>query len=340
MKVASRDTDREVLLIAEIGNNHEGDPATAQKMVEAAAGAGVHAVKMQVIDGHRLVHCSQAKRIAQLAQFRLPDMVFAELAETAKSLGLLFIASIFDLDNFANLVHLLDAVKIASGDLDFHPLLREAASSGKPVILSTGMSSLDEIKAAADVIAANLPNGRSLDESLALLHCVSLYPAPLEDANLGCIRTLREAFGLTVGYSDHTLGLDAAGVAMAAGARIIEKHFTLDKTRSTFRDHALSADPQEMKHLADLVRVFDRMMGNGGKQLCAAEREMAVAARRSVVAARDLPAGTVLTLQCLDFVRPRSGLPPAAADAIIGRRTRVALKQHDTVLWEHLEGQN
>lgn len=336
MRIGGCDTDREIVLIAEIGNNHEGDPVIARRMVEEAACAGAQAVKVQIIDPERLVHCSQTQRIAQLRRFRLPESVVFELAGLARSLGLIFVASVFDLDSLAKFVHVLDAVKIASGDLDFHPLLRAAAGTGKPVILSTGMSEMEEIRAAVKVLVAALPSGRSAEQSLALLHCVSLYPAPLAEANIGFVRTLRKTFGLTTGYSDHTLGLEAACAAMTVGARILEKHFTLDKNRSTFRDHALSADPAELQRLASLGRGFAALVGDGTKHLCSAEVEMARLARRSVVAARDLPAGTTLTADCLDFIRPRAGLSPATAESLIGRKTRAALQRHETILWEHL----
>ncbi len=336
MIIGGRDLTQQRLLIAEIGNNHEGDVAIALEMVVAAAEAGADAVKVQVIEPTRLVNRSQTDRIAQLSRFKLSFDTFAEMASLAHANGLLFIASVFDIHLLDQFVPLLDAIKIASGDLDFTPSLIKTASLDKPIILSTGMHTLDEVKVAVKTIGDNLSRG-SLSERLALLHCVSLYPVSFADANLRVIQTLRETFNLTIGYSDHTLGVEAAVISLALGARIIEKHFTLDKTRTTFRDHALSADPTDLKRLAEIVHAADSILGSGEKILCAAEVEMAKAARRSIVATRDLPQGTRLTLNDFDYVRPRNGFPPLRAKDLAGRVIRKSLQPHEVITEDHLE---
>ncbi|MBI5726151.1 MAG: N-acetylneuraminate synthase family protein [Planctomycetes bacterium] len=336
MKIGGIDLAGKRLLIAELGNNHEGDADVAMKMVEEAAAAGAGAVKVQVIDPIRLVNRSQTQRIEQLTKFRLPMPVLTRMAGRAKKLGMLFIASAFDIQSLEKVAGLIDAVKIASGDVDFHPLLTKAAGLGKPILLSTGMNSLDEIQSALEAIKANLSSPCRLQSHVALLHCVSLYPVLLADANMAMIKTLSDMFSLTVGYSDHTLGIQAAVLSLAMGARIIEKHFTLDKTRQGFRDHALSADPADLKALAEAVAQYDAMMGHGNKELSEAERQMAQAARRSIVAACDLPAGKILGWADLEYVRPRSGLAPSHASGLIGRKLAVALKMHDLILSEHL----
>jgi N,N'-diacetyllegionaminate synthase len=332
MRIGGLDLNRQRLLIAEIGNNHEGDAGLALELVEAAAEAGAQAVKVQVINPVRLVNYAQQERIAQLSRFRLPLTVVAEMAERAAARGLLFLASAFDEDSLREVAPLLAAVKIASGDLDFLPLLSCAAGLDKPLLLSTGMATLAEIKQAVDHIAAHLPPARTVAGSLALLHCVSLYPTPLESANLTAIQTLQREFGLVAGYSDHCLGIECAAVALGLGARIIEKHFTLDKTRQNFRDHALSADPGDIKRLSELMAAFDGLLGDGKKAPGPAELEMAAAARRSIVAARDLAAGEIIARADLDFVRPRDGLPPAAATSLVGRRLRVPVKYHQKLV--------
>jgi sialic acid synthase SpsE len=261
---------------------------------------------------------------------------YEEMAQIAHAKGALFMASALDVDSLQSVSPLLDAVKIASGDLDFPPMLIKAASLGKPIVLSTGMSTLDEIRTAVDVIAASLKSGVPADQ-LALLHCVSLYPVSLADANLKVIQTLRETFNLTVGYSDHTLGIESAITSLGLGARIVEKHFTLDKTRASFRDHALSADPGEMRRLADVMHQYESMLGSGDKTISEAERQMGIAARRSIVAARDLPAGTILSKDDLDCIRPRNGLPPSAMQSFVGKKLRISLKRHDSLLNEHTE---
>ena len=328
MKLGTHDLDRDVVVVAEIGNNHEGDRRLALELIEAAAEAGADAVKVQVIDPERLVHCSQSERIAQLSRYRLSMDTLLEMAALAERKGALFIASAFDLASLDAISESVAAIKIASGDLDFLPLLARAAELEKPILLSTGMATLEEVRTAVDVVAAH-GNGRPLADRLAVLHCVSLYPTPLHEANLSAITTLARTFGVTVGYSDHTLGTEAAVIALTQGARIIEKHFTLDKTRSSYRDHALSADPADMKRLVTVAHEYERILGSGVKAPSAAERTAATAARRSVVAARDLPAGTQLSEADLEYVRPRDGSPPAAAAQMVGRRLRVPLKRHE-----------
>jgi len=334
------DTDLRLdrLLVAELGNNHEGDPSLALELVDAAAQAGADGVKVQVIDPERLVHHSQVERIEQLSNFRLPFSVLEEMADRAARQNVLFIASAFDIRSLERISELTVATKIASGDLDFTPLLIRAAQIGKPILLSTGMATLDEIRAAVDTIARRLPPGNSPESSLALLHCVSLYPTPWDQAALRDIETLGRTFNLVTGYSDHTLGTEMAALALAFGARIIEKHFTLDKNRSSFRDHQLSADPEELRKLSTIVHEFDRIAGTGAKAPSPAECEMARAARRSVVASRAVPAGTRLTADDLDYIRPRNdGLPPSAGESFIGRKLRRPLSYQEMIVEEFLE---
>jgi len=336
MIIGSLDLDQRRILIAEIGNNHEGDGALALELVDAAADSGADAVKIQVINPERLVNKDQTERIAQLSRLRLSLSQIQSLAERANSRGLLFLASAFDVESLEKIAPLISAVKIASGDLDFEPLLQAAASVGKPIILSTGMADMAEVRTAVETIRASLPISGTPQEFLALLHCVSLYPTPLRFASIRSISTLYEEFGLTVGYSDHCLGTEACVLALQMGARIIEKHFTFDKTRTTYRDHSLSADPEEMKRLAEVVRHFDEILGPGGKTPAEAEREASFVARRSIVAARDMAANETLSLSDLEYVRPRSGLAPADAKLLVGKKLRAPVKTHEVLLESHV----
>jgi N-acetylneuraminate synthase/N,N'-diacetyllegionaminate synthase len=335
MKIGTFDLEREALLIAEIGNNHEGDPREAMALAAAAVEAGAQAVKVQVIDPRRLVAETQVERIRQLEGYRLGIERFAEMARYVRGRGALFMASAFDVESLLAIAPHLDAVKVASGDLDFHPLLEAAMRVGKPVVLSTGMATLDEIEAALGV--ARAAAGGALRERLALLHCVSLYPTQPAQANLAAMATLRDRFGLVTGYSDHTLGIEVAAMAVGAGARIVEKHFTLDKARSGFRDHALSADPQELARLAVVVRNAAAIFGSGRRDETAADRPAAAAVRRSIVAARALPAGHVLAAGDLDYLRPGQGISPSRAREVIGRRLRRALERQAPLRMEDLE---
>lgn len=336
MKIGGFDLAQRPFLIAEIGNNHEGNAELAIKLADAAVEAGADAVKVQLINPSRLVNRSEQQRIAQLSRFRLDRSVFLELGKRVHARGALFMASAFDCDTLAEWADDLDAIKIASGDLDFDPMLQLAASSGKPVVLSTGMSRFPEIERAVGVFSAALPASVTAKERLALLHCVSLYPTPLEAANLAAMVQLRDKLGLTTGYSDHTLGLTAATMALGLGARVIEKHFTLDKAYSDFRDHALSAEPAEFALLARAVRQYPDIMGRGFTDGELADAATRAAARRGIVAAREVAAGTTITAADLDYVRPAIGFPPSAASLVIGRRARRALEVHHVIREEDL----
>lgn len=331
MKLGGLDLQRAPALIAEIGNNHEGDAAAARALAERALDCGAHIVKFQLIDPERLVSVDQTERVKQLARFKLPIAVYEDIARRVHERGGVFMASAFDLETLAAVLPSLDAVKIASGDLDFDPLLAAAARSGKPVVLSTGMATLAEVEHAVATFRVALPAGAQLEERLALLHCVSLYPTRPEQANLQGIETLRQRFGLVTGYSDHVMGIEVAAMALGKGAQLIEKHFTLDKNTSAFRDHALAADPSELTRLAALVRGAKDILGDGAKNEAIADREAARAVRRSVVAARALAEGAVLTARDLDFVRPGGGLSPARVGELIGRKLRRALRRHELI---------
>jgi N-acetylneuraminate synthase/N,N'-diacetyllegionaminate synthase len=334
MKLGRLDPRSAPVLIAEIGNNHEGDPAAARALAERALDCGAHIVKFQLIDPERLVSADQTERVKQLARFKLPITVYEDIARRVHERGGLFMASAFDLDSLAAVLPLLDAVKVASGDLDFHPMLAAAARSGKPVVLSTGMATLAEVEQAVGAFKAALPASARLDDRLALLHCVSLYPTRAEQANLRGMDALRERFGLVTGYSDHVMGIEVAAMALARGAQVIEKHFTLDKNASSFRDHALAADPGELARLAALVRAAAGILGDGNKDEAIADRQAARAVRRSVVAARALAEGSVLAAGDIDFVRPADGVSPARAGELIGRKLRRALRRHELIRYE------
>jgi N,N'-diacetyllegionaminate synthase len=336
MKIGSFDLTERPFLIAEIGNNHEGNSDLALKLVDAATEAGADAVKVQLINPLRLVNRSEQQRIAQLSRFRLEREVFLEMARRARARGALFMASAFDCDTLQEWIGDLDAIKIASGDLDFDPMLQIAARSGKPVVLSTGMSTLPEIERAVGVFSAALPRGVSAGDRLAVLHCVSLYPTPLALANLSAMTELKDRLGLTIGYSDHTLGLTAATMALGLGARVVEKHFTLNKAYSEFRDHALSAEPGEFALLAEAVRVYRNILGRGFVDGELADAATRAVARRGIVAAREIAVGATITAADLDYVRPATGFPPSSAEQVIGRQARETLAFHQVIREEDL----
>lgn len=333
MHIGNVDLSQDVLVIAEIGNNHEGDFGRAADMIHAAAAAGVQAVKFQTIIPERLVSADQTARIAQLGRYAFSRDQFTELAGIARAAGVMFMSTPFALEAVSWLDELVPAFKIASGDNNFQQLLAAVAATGKPILLSTGMADIAGIKKSCRIIEnAGLP-GKTRSE-IALLHCVSAYPTPAEEANLSAIATLARETGRVVGYSDHTLGIAAAALSIGVGARIVEKHFTLSKTQSEFRDHALSADPSELAALVTHIRLAQKLLGTGEKTPRPSEAATTAAARRSIVARTALPAGHVLTDADMDWLRPGGGLQPGQENLLVGRRTACAVKQGQMILPE------
>lgn len=330
MRIGGIDIDREVLVVAEIGNNHEGDIGRARELIHRAAEAGAQAVKFQTIVPERLVARSQAARLEQLRRFCFSYEQFADLAKVAAAAKVLFLSTPFDIESARELAPLVPAYKIASSDNNFMPLLEAVAAIGKPVLLSTGMAGLAEVKAACAALErAWRPQGAAPE--LVVLHCVSAYPTPPDSANLLAIRTLERETGYAVGYSDHTLGIEQAVLSVALGAKVIEKHFTLSKTQSAFRDHQLSAEPAELAELVRRVREARAALGDGVKRVMPAEEGVLAAARRSAVARRDLPAGHVIAPDDLDWLRPGGGVGPDAADRLLGHALRRAVPAGDPI---------
>jgi len=338
MKIGNFDTDERVLVVAEIGNNHEGDFGVARELTQAAAMCGVAAVKFQTFRTEYYVSKSDEKRFARLKSFELTLGQFRELRELACSLGLLFISTPLDLDSVAGLEGMVDAYKIASGDNTFYPLVSQVARTGKPMIISTGISDGKQVKHAVDFVRCQWNKVGITDGQLALLHCVSSYPVAPEQANLRSIPYLVKNFpGVTVGYSDHTQGITAALAAVALGARIVEKHFTLDKNYSDFRDHQLSADPEEMKELVAKIAAEEQMLGVYSKTLQPGEQDMVKAIRRSIVAGRDMPAGHIIAKGDLTWVRPAGGLAPGEEDKLVGRRLKQSVAFGEKILADDVE---
>ena len=324
-------------VIAEAGVNHNGDVALAHELVDVAADAGADAVKFQTFVPE-LIAAATARKAAyqeagtgagsQLDMLRglmLPPEAHEALAERAAKRGLLFMSTPFDAPSARLLADMgMPAFKIASGELTHHALLRQIASFGRPVMLSTGMSTLTEV---AEAVAAIRAAG---DPPLALLHCVSAYPAPADASNLRAMDTMRAQFGVPVGWSDHTTGTTIALAAAARGADIIEKHFTLDRTMEG-PDHAASLEPGELKRMIADVRAIASALGDGVKRPCAVEADVAAVARRGLYAARDLPAGAIVAETDLVALRPAEGESPAHVARLVGRTLRRALGRAEPI---------
>jgi N-acetylneuraminate synthase/N,N'-diacetyllegionaminate synthase len=316
-------------VIAEAGVNHNGDPELARRLVEAAADAGADAVKFQTFraagvvspdapkaDYQRVTTDEAESQAAMLRRLELGDEIHRELKELAEARGLVFLSTPFDPAS----VELLDslgvaAFKVSSTDLTNLPLLREIAGRGRPVVLSTGIGDLAEVERAVATVRERSTAG------IVLLHCVSAYPAPAGEANLRAMATLADRFGVPTGFSDHTEGTDVALAAVALGASVLEKHFTLDRTLAG-PDHRASLEPDELTGLVASVRRVESALGSGVKERTVSEEANRAAVRRSLAAAVPLRAGTVVTAELLTALRPGTGISPAAIDEVVGRRLR------------------
>jgi sialic acid synthase SpsE len=317
MKIANFNTDEKVFIIAEIGNNHEGDIEIAKRMIEAAANSGVDAVKFQTIRAENLIQSIDTTRFDTLKHFELSFNDYISLAEVASNEGVQFLSTPFDLEAASFLNNYVPAFKIASGDNNFYPLLEKVASFGKPIIMSTGLAELSQIEISKKKIEKVWAE-RKIESEIALLHCVSSYPTAPSEANLNMIKILKDKFSLCIGYSDHTLGTLAAASSVVYGSRIIEKHFTLNKNYSSFRDHTLSADPNEMKKLVKQVREIELMIGDGKKMISESELINSSASRRSIGVNKNIKVGAKIKEADLCWLRPGTGIQPGMEEKVIG----------------------
>lgn len=330
-------------LIAEAGVNHNGDLAMALCMVEAAAKAGADAIKFQTFRSEALASKTAKKadyqtrntgvegsQLEMLKRLELPPESFRTIQAACKKSGIQFLSTPFDQDSARFLASLgVPAFKIGSGDITNLPLLEEMATLGKTLILSTGMSTMEEIHAAVDVIRAQG------DPDLVILHCLSTYPAPCEEYNLRSIPALAKAFSNPIGLSDHTLGWEVTLGGIALGAAVIEKHFTLDRDLPG-PDHRASLVPEELGQMVAQVRRLESALGDGNKRPMPSELSTREAARKSIVVTRDLPAGAVLEAEFLAVKRPGTGLPPSLLRTLPGRTLRVALPADSVLRQEDL----
>lgn len=335
MKIGKRDSAESVIVIAEIGNNHEGDFDLAKEMVIKAAAAGADVVKFQTIIPDRLVSAQDEKRIEQLSRFQLSRQQFSELAECASNCGVEFMSTPFDLHSVDWLDELVPAYKIASGDNDFYPLLDRVAQTGKPVLISMGLGNHQHAQQLhKHFIGAWSRIGVEVGE-IGMLHCVVSYPTPDNQAGLQNIRKLSLP-DVTPGYSDHTIGIKAAELAVAAGARVIEKHFTIDNDFSSFRDHALSADPSDFEDMVKAIRMAEGFLGNSDSVDQECEKANREAVRRSLAAGVDLEVGAELSMSDLIWVRPGTGIRPGEEGRVIGRRIKIPIAAGEQILEKQL----
>jgi N,N'-diacetyllegionaminate synthase len=324
------------LIIAEIGVNHEGNEDVAADLIRKAKQAGADAVKFQTFEVDHYISKIQPERHQRVSGFSLSREAFTRLAALSRELDMIFFSTPFGLTDVDFLAPLCPMLKISSGDITFLPLIRKAASTDRRLIVSTGASIREEIAAAIGAIIDERPTARE-DGSVMLMHCVSAYPTPPEEAQLRDIGWLIKEFGLPVGYSDHTLGIKACELAIAAGAVAIEKHFTYRKENQAFHDHAISADPDDLRDLIMAVRQAEEYLGQAGRMVGPSEAKLQANIRRSLGAATDIPAGEPVRAEWLTFLRPAWGLPPDQFDIIVGRRLKRSVPAGDIIRAEDVE---
>lgn len=325
---------KNTFIIAEAGVNHNGDIELAKKLIDVAALSGVDAVKFQTWKTELLV-TSDAKmaeyqientqqeesQFEMLKRLELSYDDFSSLKSYCDKKGIMFMSTPDEEQSATFLNDLQDVFKIGSGELTNTPFLRHVASFGKPIILSTGMSYLAEVEQALIVLTSS---GLQLSD-ITVLHATTDYPTAVEDVNLSAMKTLKTAFpGIKVGYSDHTLGLEVPIAAVAIGASVIEKHFTLD-TNMTGPDHKASLDPQQLEAMVLGIRNIDKALGHGLKVPTAIEKENRKIVRKSIVAAIDIEKGVEITEAMLSIKRPGGGLPPSRWSEVVGM---IALKSY------------
>lgn len=321
-------------IIAEAGVNHNGEIEKTFQLVEVAAKAGADAVKFQTFRAENLAIPEAPKaeyqtlvtgetesQLDMLRRLELPPHAYRELKKYCRQQNILFMSAPFEEESADLLEDLgLPVFKIPSGEVTNLPFLAHVARKGKPLILSTGMATLEEVRAAVDTIK------ETGDREIILLHCVSNYPVDPADANLRAMHILGSAFGVPVGYSDHTLGIEVPLAAVALGACVIEKHMTLDRSLPG-PDHQASLDPQEFAEMVRGIRVVEAALGHGRKQPAACEASIAAVVRKSLVASRAIPVGSVLTEDMVSIKRPGTGLPPGMSSRVLGRRVTRDVKE-------------
>lgn len=339
-------------VIAEAGVNHNGSEDLARQLIDAAVAASADAVKFQTFKAEKLVTLSADKasyqkentgsgdQYSMLRALELSDDAHRRLADYCEQRGIEFMSTAFDEESADFLVGLgIRRIKVPSGELTNLPFIRYLAEKGLPMILSTGMAEMDEVAEAVEVVLSTthelLGDAADVQLRLAILHCTSNYPAALDEVNLRAMLSMAERFQLPVGYSDHTKGCLVSPMAVAMGAVIIEKHFTLDRNLPG-PDHAASLEPNELSDMIADIRSVELALGSAEKKPTKVEMEVRKAARRSITLNRDVRAGESITREDLVLLRPGTGISPRNLPEVIGRTTRSDMVAGETLQWDDL----
>jgi N,N'-diacetyllegionaminate synthase len=320
-----------VFIIAEAGVNHNGSVEIAKKMIDAAVISGVDAIKFQTFKAEKLVNITAPKaqyqienapasetQFEMLKKLQLSNDSFRELFRYCQEKGILFLSSPFDEESLGMLVDLgLNIIKIPSGELTNLPYLRKIGRLNKRLIVSTGMAYLAEIE---DVLRILMESGTK-KENITILHCNTQYPTPVDDVNLNAMITIRDTFKVNVGYSDHTIGIEIAIAAVALGASVVEKHFTMDKNMNG-PDHGASLEPNELQAMVNAIRNVEKAFGAGLKEPSPSELENRNIVRKSIIAFEDIKKGDLFTESNITTKRPATGISPLEWDNVIGRAAK------------------
>lgn len=325
------------LMIAEIGGNHEGDFDYAKKLTQLAIESNVDYIKFQLYSGDSLVSpVENPVRNKHFKKFELNHDFYIELAKMCRKNGVGFMASVWNTDYFEWIDQYMDIYKIGSGDMTAYPVLEATAKLGKPIILSTGLSSIDEVRDAVAFIQ-NCDAKYKDAEYLSILQCTSMYPIPPEFAHLSVMKELANEFNLPVGYSDHTEGSYALEIAVAMGAQILEFHFTDSREGKEFRDHKVSLTKDEVLELNDKIKTIYKLQGEKIKAPQSVEGDHLITFRRAVYPAIDLKAGTILSSENLVYLRPNHGIDARDYQNVIGKTITRNIKAHERLDWSILE---
>ncbi len=326
-------------LIAEIGGNHEGNFEYAQKLTELAISTNVDYIKFQIYTGDTLVNpVVNPERNKHFKKFELTIDQYLELAQMVKNAGIGYTASIWSDTLLAPFIPYLDFVKIGSGDMTAYPLIEKIASYKKPIVISTGLATEAEVIDMVNFIQSLDPVYRQ-KEYLAVLQCTTMYPIKNSEANLNVIKRFKQLFDITVGYSDHTEGMDALKYAYAAGAEIMEFHFTDSREGKQFRDHKVSLTPEEVRILQQELLKIKELLGNETKKPLPTEIETGHirSFRKAVYPAQDIPKGEIIGKEHLVILRPNEGIDARDYYKLIGKKTKVSLKKYQPLKFDFFE---
>ena len=336
MKLFGKNLDTDIVIIAEIGVNHEGSIDSAMNLIRLAHESGADAVKFQSYTPEKFIASNDKERMKRVKNFHLDESDHLKLITYAANIGIPFFSTAVTEDWIPFLNNNTNVIKIASGDITFEPTIRAAAKTEKPVILSTGGANMQEIRKAIGWFEESSKN-KEIKNKLILMHCISAYPASLEGANLNSIKFLQEQTGLYVGYSNHVKGILAPVVSIALGASLIEVHFTDSRDDKIFHDHHLSLVPSELKELSISASNIKKSLGSYDKFCSEPEKNNLLALRKGIIAAHDIPKGQVIEKKDLMYARPSNEIDSSKILTLLGKKPKCNIERGQLINYNILE---